>query len=154
MLLVGIAELGKGLLEVDPTGKIAPRMINEDIESNAFAQAPDGFLYGPSYETVIKIDLKTGTFEALVDGFIFSCSVRYNPRDGYLYVLETIPGTIYRVALDGSSKQLFATLSADYLADNFAIAKDGSFLVTRFSGPIVTRVSPDGATAVDYTIGE
>jgi sugar lactone lactonase YvrE len=85
---------------------------------------------------------------------VFISSVRYNPLDGYLYVLEDIPASLYKVKIDGSSKQLFATLSADYAADNIAIDKEGTFYITRFSNPIVTRVSADGTAIEDFTIGK
>jgi hypothetical protein len=49
---------------------------------------------------------------------------------------------------------LFATLSDQYFADNFAIAKDGTFFVTRFLNPIITRVSADGGSVEDFNIGQ
>jgi len=44
MLLVGSTEIGGiGLFEVDPTEKVALRTISENVDSNGFTVAPDGF---------------------------------------------------------------------------------------------------------------
>ena len=38
-------------------------------------------------------------------------------------------------------------------ADNFAIAEDGTFYVTRFLTPIISRVSADGSQIDDLKVG-
>jgi hypothetical protein len=173
VLLVGIApgpapELGPlftGLFEVDKAGLEPPRTILRDSRSiNAFCVAPDGFAYGPTQTAVLRIDLAQGTITTVREGFSYAGSVRYNPRDKLLYVLDVYPktnpraATLYRMALDGSNFSEFARLSEvaedSYSADNFAIAQDGTFFVTRLYEPKITRVSADGTHSEDFVIGK
>lgn len=159
-----LAPLFTGFFEVDPTGVASPRQLLRDSRGiNAFCVPPDGHVYGPTQTTVVRIDLAEGTFATLREGFGYAGSVRYNPRDQQLYVLDVDPtespngAMLYRMRLDGSELSAFARLSdvkEDYAADNFAIAADGTFYVTRLYEPKITRVSADGALAEDFVIGK
>ena len=121
-------------------------------------------MYGPTGNKVVRIDLTNGINKQVQNGFGFAAAVRYNPRDRALYVLDAAPTAhpkrplLYRMSLDGSDGKVFAVLSEqpDALlgaADNFAIAEDGTFYVTRFMKPAISRVSPDGTTLGDVQSG-
>lgn len=173
VLLVGIApgpvpELGPlftGLFEVDKTGVQPPKRILRDSRSiNAFCVAPDGYAYGPTQTAVLRIDLTSGAMTTVHEGFDYAGSVRFNPRDELLYVLDVAPkqspraAVLYRMGLDGSGFAVFARLSEVsndiYSADNFAIAEDGTFYVTRLYEPKISRVSADGSRTDDFMIGK
>lgn len=159
-----LAPLFTGLFEVDPTGVTRPRQLLRDSRAiNAFCVPPDGHVYGPTQTTVVRIDLTKGIFTTIREGFGYAGSVRYNPRDQQLYVLDVDPkespngAMLYRMRLDGSAFAPFARLSdvkEDFAADNFAIAADGTFYVTRLYEPKITRVSADGSRAEDFVIGK
>ncbi|MET0390460.1 MAG: hypothetical protein ABW321_31095 [Polyangiales bacterium] len=152
-----------GLYEVDPISGAYALVVADDGGSNGFSVGPDGAVYGPHWTgtSVIRIDPQSGEVRELHKGLQFASSVRYNVRDDRLYVLtgETAyRATLVSMALDGSNSHVFARLSEqpDALlvsADNFAIAPDGTFYVTRFVTPIITRVSADGATIDDFHVG-
>jgi hypothetical protein len=120
-------------------------------------------VYGPhglNGTAVLRINLASGEVTSLQPTKLAS-SVRYNPRDQHLYVLAGESETravLLRMALDGSDFSVFARLSElpDALlvsADNFAIAEDGTFYVTRFLHPIISRVSADGSQIDDLKVG-
>lgn len=154
-----------GLYEVDPTGATpAKRIVKDSKGINAFCVAPDGYAYGPALNSVYRIDLKTGASKLLRNDFGFAASVRYNPRDQQLYVLDVAPPAhptkplLYRMSVDGKVEK-FAVLSEQKgailpVADNFAIGEDGTFYVTRFLQPVISRVSADGQTSEDIAIGQ
>lgn len=154
-----------GLYEIDPTRNARPKRVVRDSKGiNAFCIGPDGFVYGPTLHGVVRIDLQTGASKLLRDGFGFAASVRYQERDASLYVLDVAPSAhpkaplLYRMALDGTRGEELAVLSAQPsaitgAADNFVIAGDGTFYVTRFMQPVITHVSADGSTAEDIPIG-
>jgi hypothetical protein len=171
-LLVGIAPgpipelapLFTGLYEVDTSGIRQPQLILPDSHSiNAFCVPPDGYAYGPTQTSVLRIDLAKRTFQTVRSGFGYAGAVRYNARDQRLYVLDVAPpespraAILYRMGVDGADFEVFARLSPvstdDFSADNFAIAADGTFYVTRLYEAKITRVSPDGARAEDFVIG-
>lgn len=160
-----LAPLFTGLFEVDPKGATRPRTLLRDSRSiNAFCVAPDGHAYGPTQTAVLRFDLETGEIKTIHDGFGYAGSVRFNPHDQKLYVLDVYPeanrraAVLYSMALDGSGFGEFARLSEidhdDFTADNFAIAEDGTFFVTRLYDIKITRVSPDGAHIDDFVIGK
>jgi hypothetical protein len=160
-----LAPLFNGIFAVDPKGVKRTRVQLRDSASvNAFCLGPDGFLYGPAPTSVVRLDLASREKKILRDGFGYLGAVRFNPTDKLLYILGVLPAanvaapTLYRMALDGTRFEPFAQLSAlpnsAFGADNFAIAQDGTFYVTRFDNPVITRVSPDGKKVEDFTIGK
>lgn len=172
-LLVGLApgpvpELAPfftGLYEVDPKGVARPRTVLRDSHSiNAFCVAPDGHAYGPTLTAVLRFNLESGEVTTIHEGFGYAGAVRFNPHDQKLYVLDVHPAEnpraafLYSMKLDGSDFGVFARLSEvdhdDFTADNFAIAEDGTFYVTRLYTIKVTRVSPDGTYAEDFVVGK
>lgn len=159
-----LAPLFTGLFEVETTAARPARTVLRDSRSiNAFCVAPDGYVYGPTLTSVVRIELTSATFTTLHEGFGYAGAVRYNPRDGRLYVLDVAPmdnpraAVLYSMELDGSEFSLFARMSAvsgdRFSADNFAIARDGTFYVTRLYEPKITRVSSDGSRQDDFVIG-
>ena len=159
-----LAPLFTGLFEVDPAGAKRPQRVLRDSRSiNAFCVAPDGRAYGPTQTSVLRFDLSTGDVETIHEGFGYAGAVRYNPHDEKLYVLDVYPrdnrreAHLYSMKLDGSDFGLFARLSEieddNFTADNFAIAEDGTFYVSRLYMIKITRVSPDGQRVEDFSIG-
>lgn len=158
-----LAPLFNGLFEVDPTGvRAAQRVVADSSSINAFCVTPDGLVYGPAPNSVVRIDVERDLKTIVSEGFGYSAAVRFNPRDRRLYVLDVSPAEspsapiLYSMQLDGSERRVFARLSnrprSLYAADNFAIARDGTFYVTRFD-PIITRISPDATRIEDFQIG-
>lgn len=170
-LLVGRASFGAlfnftGLFAVAPEGEVAPRRVVADSRGiNAFCIGPDGFVYGPTQTSVVKIDLTSGKVTTLRDGFGSLAAVRCHPADGQLYVLDAAPAdhpttpVLVQMAPDGSDVRVFAQLTEQPdaqgpAADNFVIAPDGTFYVTRFQEPVITRVSPGAAEIRDFVVGQ
>ena len=160
---LGVALGLNGLLEIDPARRGYKTLVEDDRGVNAFCYAPDGFVYGPhglNGTAVLRIDLSSGKVTSIHDANLAS-SVRYNPRDQHLYVLAAESETraiLLRMALDGSDYSVFARMSNQpeatlISADNFAIAPDGTFYVTRFQQPIITRISADGTRVEDFQVG-
>jgi sugar lactone lactonase YvrE len=152
------------LFEVDPASGAFKQIVADDKGINAFCYAPDGHVYGPHGlwgTDVLRIDLESGEVTSIHDVNLAS-SVRYNPRDEHLYVLAAESATraiLVRMALDGSDYSVFARMSDQpdafmTSADNFAIAPDGTFYVTRFLAPIITRISADGTDIQDFAVGQ
>lgn len=160
---IGVALGINGLFQVDPDHGTYQLIVPDDAGINAFCYAPDGYVYGPHglYGTaVLRVDLDSREVTTIHETNLAS-AVRYNPRDDHLYVLAGESETravLQRVALDGSDFSVFARMSdlPDSIgtsADNFAIAPDGTFYVTRFMYPIVTRISADGSEVEDLYVG-
>ena len=152
-----------GLYEVDPVTGDYELIVADDGGINAFSVGPDGGVYGPHWEatSVVRVDPVSGKITRLNGDVGLASSVRYNALDDHLYVLageSETRATLVRMALDGSEMSVFARLSEqpDALltsADNFAIAPDGTFYVTRFLVPVITRVSADGSVIEDIRVG-
>lgn len=160
---IGVALGLTGLFEIDPVSGAFELIVPDDKGVNAFCFAPDGFLYGPhglNGTAVLRIDIHSGDVTSIHETNLAS-SVRYNPRDEHLYVLAAESETravLLRMALDGSDYSVFARLSEQrdafvVSADNFVIAPDGTFYVTRFLAPVITRVSADGQQIEDIPVG-
>lgn len=160
---IGVALGLNGLLEVDPVSGDFKKIVADDKGINAFCYAPDGYVYGPhglNGTAVLRIDLESGEVTSLREVTLAS-SVRYNPLDEHLYVLAGESATraiLLRMALDGSDFSVFARMSEQpdaigTSADNFAIAPDGTFYVSRFLSPIITRISADGSAIEDFPVG-
>lgn len=159
--LTPLAALLNGLYEIDPTGTSPAKLVLPDSSSiNAFCFGPDGLIYGPTPTSIVRINLTNGRTRTISTGdYYYPASVRYNARDHMLYVLDIDPANslLYQMQLDGSGRRVFARFSVlptdVYGADNFAIAADGTFYVTRSGSPVITRVSADGARVEDFRIG-
>lgn len=160
---IGVALGLNGLFELDPVSGDFEQIVADDKGVNAFCYAPDGYVYGPhglNGTAVLRIDLESGEVTSIRE-VILASSVRYNPRDEHLYVLAGESATravLLRMALDGSDYSVFARLSEQpdafgTSADNFAIASDGRFYVSRFLSPIITRISADGSDIADFPVG-
>lgn len=161
---VGVALGLNGLFEVDPERGTYKLIVEDDKGVNAFCMAPDGYLYGPHGlwgTAVLRINIDSGEVTTVHETKLAS-AVRYNPLDDHLYALageSETRATLLRMALDGSDFSVFARMSElpDSIgtsADNFAIAPDGTFYVTRFLYPIITRISADGSQVEDLYVGD
>jgi hypothetical protein len=159
-----LAPLFTGLFELDSHAPSRPRTVLRDSRSiNAFCVAADGYAYGPTQTAVLRFDLQSSEVTTIREGFGYAGSVRFNPRDQKLYVLDVYPpdnrrsAVLYSMRLDGSDFAVFARLSEvptdDFSADNFAIAEDGTFYVTRLYLNKITRVSHDGQRVEDFVVG-
>lgn len=161
---LGVALGLNGLLEVDPDKHKWKTLVADDKGINAFTYAPDGFVYGPhglNGTAVLRIDLESGEVKTIHETKLCS-AVRYNPRDQHLYALAAESeqrAILLRMALDGSDFSVFARMSelpeAQFISgDNFAIAPDGTFYVTRFQPAIISRISADGSQIDDFYVGK
>jgi sugar lactone lactonase YvrE len=158
-LFVGLAVTADGLYEVDPVGRDAPRLLNDELGNvNGFDVAMDGMLYGPRANgEIVRIDWEAGTvLDVVADGFGIPVAVKEGP-DGYLYVLSNTPSpTISRVDVaTGEVTEVAALTLPGSLADNFAIDREGTFYVTTFDQPtlVVVSTGQDGTVSTELPLG-
>lgn len=155
-LFVGLVLLNRGLYEIDPEGSREPRLITDAISSlNAFDFGPDGLLWGPLEDAIVKLDLERGeVVETVAKGRY--ASVRYNARDGALYALtngaDRMTPALHKIDIEGFAVSTFH--ESDLAAiDNFVIGPKGEFIVTGYNMPKFEVIESDGAQAEVISIG-
>jgi sugar lactone lactonase YvrE len=145
-LFVAQCFFGDKLHEVDPNGVAEPRLITDRLGPkcglNGMDWGADRRLYGPRWfrHEVVSVDVATGTFRTEASGFGVPAAVKFDSK-GRLHVLDTMAGTVIRVA-DGK-REVVATLSPGL--DNFAFDESDRLFVSSFTDGFVVRVEPDGS---------
>lgn len=156
-LLVGRAVSATGLFAVDPTGQAEPRALADPGNVNSFDLGDGGEVYGPltgdTGGSVIAIDPTTGEVTRTVA-----------PLAGIPLAVRSAGPTLYVLVLDPTAKVVTVDLTTGEvrpfgdtgltLADNLAVADDGTVYVTGFDAPTITALGPDGAVADTLTIGQ
>lgn len=138
---------GDGLYEIDTAGQAPPRVVAEGIGGlNGFEIADDGALYGPLFfkGKIVKVNIETGAMADVADGFMQPSAINLDSQ-GRIVALDYMTGEVMRLALDGKSRQLIATVPPP--ADNLAIAPNGFIYVSSSAFNGVTEIHPEtGAT--------
>jgi sugar lactone lactonase YvrE len=142
------------LYEIDLDGIEPPRIVLQPSGAlNGFVIMDDGYLYGPQGQlgTVIRLDLETGDFSVLADGFHDPTGVKSDSK-GTLYVNELATGTLYRLNADTGEKSIVAQLSPGN--DNITISDDDLIYVSNFINSSIEEVNPKTGTVRDITRGK
>ena len=147
-LFIALDFQGDGLYEFDPELDADPKTIIECPTGfclgffNAFDFGPDGLLYGPLFALgqVIKMNVDTGVYEIVADGFVNPASAKFGP-DGLLYVLDQT-GEVSKIDITTGDKTLFTTLQPGL--DNMVFDEDGSLYMTNNDEGWVAEILPSG----------
>lgn len=135
------------LLEIDPTGKMSPRVVAEKLGGlNGFEIAADGTLFGPLFlkGKLVKVNIETGAVSDFATGFMQPAAVNLDSK-GRVVAIDYITGEVMRFSADGTTRQLLATVPPP--ADNLAIAKNDFIYVSSTSFNGITEINPEtGAT--------
>ncbi len=134
------------LFELDPAGIGPPRLISDQLGPgcglNGMDWGPDGRLYGPRWfrEQVVSFDVDEGDMRIEATGFKVPAAVKFD-SEGVLHVLDTLAGSVIRVA---NGKQ---TVVADLEPglDNLAFDENDRLFVSSFVDGSVSRVNADGS---------
>jgi sugar lactone lactonase YvrE len=153
-LVVGRAVVGSGLYVISPDdGTVEP--LGDPGGLNGFAISANDVLYGPlpgPGAGLAVVDATTGEVEGHIDvpGAAFAVKL----HDDLLYVLSLADSvaSVYTVDPAGGEAVLFGTTDLG-IADNLAVADDGTVYVTGFSNPSVAVLSPDGEQTATLSLG-
>lgn len=156
MLVVGRAVIASGLFAVDPDGEAEPEALDDPGNVNSFSIGPDGLLYGPRTSldggAAVLIDPDTGDLLETIAP-IEGIPVALRWHDEALYVLALAPeGVVFRVDLASRTVERFADTGFP-VADNLAVADDGTVYVTGFDQPVIAVFGPDGEPQGTLDIG-
>ena len=151
-LFIALDFQGDGLYEFDPELDEDPRTIIECPTGfclgffNAYDFGPDGLLYGPLFALgqVIKMNVDTGVYETVADGFVNPASAKFGP-DGLLYVLDQT-GELFKIDITTGEKTLFTTLEPGL--DNMVFDEDGSLYMTNNDEGWVAEILSSGEARI------
>jgi sugar lactone lactonase YvrE len=133
--------------EVDTDGIEPPRKIADVGGLDAFAFAPDGYLYAPDWlagtGNIFKIDVDTGDIEVFTGGFVMPGSLRFSP-DGEMHVFDFGTDQIIRVDMDTKEKTVAVDLRPG--CDDFAFSPEGEIFYANMQDGFVGKVLPNGMT--------
>ncbi|ATB41864.1 gluconolaconase [Cystobacter fuscus] len=145
-----VTQLGRGddaLWEVDPSGKKPPRLaIARPGFLNGFEFGPDDKLYGPILlkGQIARVDVDTGSIEAVAEGFAMPVAVNFDARRENLYVVDSARGELVRVRLPTGAKEVVAKLPTGL--DNLAVGPDDLVYVSNMVDNDIRVVNPaDGS---------
>ena len=137
---------GDGIYEVDPAGKLEPRLIRGDMGPqcglNGMDWGPDNRLYGPRWfhNEVISLNVDTGDSHLEASGLNVPAAVKFNSR-GELHILDTAAGTVVKRNLDGSSSTV-ANLGEGL--DNLAFDESDNLYLSSYTDGSIVKVA-DGS---------
>ncbi len=139
--------LGDALWEVDPSGRKPPRRILSGIGFlNGFEFGTDDKLYGPILMKgqIARIDVDTGTLEAVAQGFTIPVAANFDARRENLYVIDAVRGELVRVRVATGDKEVVARLPSGL--DNLAVGPDDQVYVSNMVDNGIRVVNPaDGS---------
>lgn len=135
--------LGDALYEIDPEGVVAPRKIVEGMGGlNGFEFGPDGKLYGPLWfkGQVVRLDVDSGEFEVLADGFKVPAAVNLDSK-GNIWVVDSALGELVRLDPQGQNRKVVAKLSS--ALDNLAIDAQDQVFVSNMADNGIQKIYPE-----------
>jgi sugar lactone lactonase YvrE len=139
---------GNRVFEVDPGGGTPPRVI---VPANTIP-VPEGFGFDPDTNDLVIPDLgtgkilrvhpDTGNIQTIAEGFVTPVALKVGP-DKMAYFPEMVTGKVWRLSLDGKTRQQLAQLPPGL--DNLAITADGKLFITSYWDATVFEVASDGS---------
>jgi streptogramin lyase len=154
-LVVGRAVTASGLYVVAPEEGAEPEQIGDPGPVNSFDISPEGVLYGPlpgPDAGIVAVDPTTGEVEQTIAVPGAAFAVRWFEDQLDVLTLADASATVQRVDLETGEVTLFGSTDLG-VADNLAVAEDGTVYVTGFDAPTVTVLSPEGEQEQTFTIG-
>lgn len=142
---------GDGLYELDPELEDAPRLITDELGSgcavNGMDFGADGELYGPRWFAgdVVRIDVDSGDFEVVADGFVTPAAVKLAPS-GELVVVDFGDGRVWSVDGASGARALLAELTPGI--DNLDFDSSGRLFVSHGIDGEIVEVEPGGVRVV------
>ena len=139
-LFLGQVFAGDAVMELDPTGKTAPRKIAGPVGGfNSFSPGPDGALYGPLWfkGQIARIDPDSGQVSVVAEGFQTPAAAKFDSKDN-LWVIDTKQGVLYRVDIKTGAKTKAAQLSTSL--DNIAVGPGDRIFVSNMADNGVQEV--------------
>lgn len=148
-------EEGKDALwEIDPYGEQPPRLVVALGGLDAYDFGPDGYLYAPSFlggkGVVYKIDVNTGAYEIITEGFCQPISLKFNSV-GELYVLDYLCPKMVKVDINTGEKTLIAEV--DPGPDNFDFSPTDELFITFLGDTYIGKLLSDGTVKKITTPG-
>ena len=132
---------GGRLLELDPGGEGAPKVLADDLAMpNALAMGPDGALWFPQVLAgeVWRYDLDSRALERRFGDLSTPTAVKFDDA-GHLLTSEAGTGHLTRIDLARGDRVTLAAVNPGI--DNFAIADDGRLFVSHFTDGRVAEVT-------------
>ncbi|HEX4504576.1 MAG TPA: hypothetical protein VH722_02505 [Alphaproteobacteria bacterium] len=145
--------LGDELYEIDPVGRVPPRMILEGIGGlNGNEFGPDDRLYGPLWfkGQVARIDVDTPELTVLADGFMRPSAVKVSP-DGNLWLVDAGLGRLFN--LDRETGRTIRSVALSPSIDNLALDARGRVYVTNMADNSIQRIDPADGSIHDVVRG-
>ena len=158
-LFVGLAVTADGLYEIDPTGATEPRQMSEALGNvNGFDVAADGMIYGPrATGELVRVDHESGEVLATVAADLgYGVSVREGDPGELWYMAMPPSPRLLRVGVEpgASTGSVTEEVVIDSpIVDNFAIADDGTFVITTFNRPAIIRLDPATGESTEIAVG-
>ena len=153
-LIVGRAGTGTGLFRIDPAGDPAPVLLGDPGNINSFDLSDDERLFSPGLDTpsVIEIDPDSGETLRTVTA-IEGTPIALRWHDGSIYVLVLgDQARVIRVDPATGAIEPFGDTGLP-IADNLAVADDGTVFVTGLNTPTVAVLDADGTVERTLEIG-
>jgi sugar lactone lactonase YvrE len=145
--------LGDELYEIDPVGRVPPRMILEGIGGlNGNEFGPDDKLYGPLWfkGQVAQIDVDRPELTVLADGFMRPSAVKVAP-DGNLWLVDAGLGRLFN--LDRETGKTIRSVALSPSIDNLALDGKGHVYVTNMADNSIQRIDPIDGSVRDIVRG-
>lgn len=155
VLVVGRAVLASGLYAVEPEEGAEPERLGDPGPINSFDISPDGVLYGPlpgPGAGVVAVDPTTGEVQETIAVPGAAFAVRWFEDQLYVLTLADARASVQRVDLATGAVEPFGDTGLS-VADNLAVADDGTVYVTGFDSPTVAVLGPEGQLVDTLTIG-
>jgi len=145
--------LGDELYEIDPAGRVPPRMILANIGGlNGNEFGPDDRLYGPLWfkGQVARIDVDKPELTVLADGFMRPSAVKVAP-DGNLWLVDAGLGRLFN--LDRQTGRTIRSVALSPSIDNLALDGQGRVYVTNMADNAIQRIDPADGSVHDVVRG-
>lgn len=133
------------LLEIDPAGQSAPRLLFEPTGGlNGFAIGDDGVIVGPQQDAdlnrIVELDPATRALRVIADGLAWPTGVKRAPTGEY-FAVDLGAGRVLRIDRSGATPP--ATVAQfDPGLDNLAVAPDGHVYVSHIPTSSIWDVDP------------
>jgi streptogramin lyase len=158
-LFVGLAVTADGLFEIDPTGATEPRQMSESLGNvNGFDVGSDGMIYGPrATGELVRIDHESGEVLATVAADLrYGVSVRESEPGVFWFMAMPPSPRLIRIEVEPGAAEGTRTdevLIDSPIVDNFAVAEDGTFVITTFDRPAIIHLDPATGESTETAIG-